>query len=184
MGRLIQWNVMSLDGYFEGETKWALDWHGTLLNDEFHAFALEQLQQAEALLFGRITYEGMAAYWQTATGDIAGYMNSLRKYVFSRRLKEANWQNTTLVTEDMVEAVRAIKRATPRELYVFGSGMLSAALLEAGLFDEIRLAVAAIVLGKGTTLFGRELERTQMKLLEAHPLSNGCVILRYEPQAR
>jgi dihydrofolate reductase len=182
MAKLIQWNVISLDGYFQGPKDWALDWHQTVLDDEFQAFALKQLAEAEGLLFGRKTYEGMAAYWQIATGDIAAYMNTLRKYVFSNSITHADWQNTQLVTGDPVPAVELIKRSAERDLYVFGSGTLSARLLQAGLFDELRIAVAPVVIGSGSTLFGRDLPRVGMKLLEAKPLSNGCVILRYEPR--
>lgn len=182
MSRLILWNIITLDGYFDGARPWELDWHQTVLNDEFHTFALEQLRQADALLFGRVTYEGMAAYWQTATGDIAEYMNKLRKYVFSRTLQSASWANTKLVTDDPVLTVRDIKANASGDLFVFGSGNLSAALLEAGLFDELRLGVAPIVIGSGVTLFGRNLSRVRMKLLDCRTLSNGCAILRYAPQ--
>jgi dihydrofolate reductase len=181
VGKLIQWNLISLDGYFEGENKWALDWHKTVLGEEFHAVALQQLRDAEALLFGRVTYEGMAAYWQTATDEIATYMNGLRKYVFSKTLQRADWANTQLVPGDAARAMREIKAQTKGSLYVFGSGDLSASLLEAGLFDEIRVVIAPIVLGRGTTLFGRGLNRVPFKLLESRPLSNGSIILRYRP---
>jgi dihydrofolate reductase len=182
MGRLIQWNVLTLDGYFEGSKSWELSWHESVLNDEFHAFALDQLSTAEALLFGRVTYEGMAAYWRKATGDIPEFMNKLPKYVFSQTMQRADWTNSRVVAGDPIAALRKIKGQAERDLFVFGSGRLSAALFEAGLFDEVRLALAPVVIGSGTTLFGRGLSRTKMKLLEARPLSNGCVILRYEPR--
>jgi len=181
MGRLIEWNVISLDGYFEGEKSWDLDWHHTVLSDEFHAFALEQLRGAEALLFGRVTYGGMAAYWKTATGDIAEYMNKLPKYVFSRKLHQVDWANATLIGSDPAEAVRNIKEKATRDLFVFGSGRLLEGLLKTNLIDEIRLALAPVVIGGGTTLFGRGLSRVRMNLIESKPLKNGCVILRYEP---
>jgi len=181
MGNLIEWNVISLDGYFEGEKSWDLDWHHTVLNDEFHAFALEQLRGAEALLFGRVTYEGMAAYWKSATGDIADYMNKLPKYVFSQKLRHVDWENTTLLGGDPTEAARRIKEKAARDLFVMGSGKLLEELLKANLIDEVRLALAPVVIGGGTTLFGRGLNRVRMRLLESKPLSNGCVILRYQP---
>jgi dihydrofolate reductase len=86
-----------------------LSWHQTVLNDEFHSFALDQLYGADALLFGRVSYEGMGAHWQTATGKVADSMNKLPKYVFSQTLCTAGWSNTTLVREDPAQAVRRIK---------------------------------------------------------------------------
>jgi dihydrofolate reductase len=183
MSKLILWNVISLDGFFDGERNWELDWHHTVLGEEFHAFALEQLRSAGMLLFGRVTYEGMVAYWQTATDPIAPFMNSLPKVVFSRTLERADWAHTTLIKSDAVAAVLDLKSRIEKDLYVFGSGKLCAALLQAGLFDELRLALAPVVLGRGTGLFGRDLDRAPMRLLESRPLSNGCVILRYAPVA-
>jgi dihydrofolate reductase len=184
MSKLILWNVMTLDGFFDGARSWELDWHRTVLNDEFHNFALDQLRGAEALLFGRVTYEGMAAYWQTASGETAEYMNKLPKYVFSKTILRAEWANTTVVRKDAVAEAEKIKERATCDLFVFGSGKLSATFFEAGLFDEIRIALAPVVIGHGQALFGRGLGRVSMKLLESRTLSNGCVILRYEPSSR
>jgi dihydrofolate reductase len=187
MSRLIQWNVITLDGFFEGPTSWELDWHQSVLGDEFYAFALEQLENAGMLLFGRTTYEGMAAYWQNADDPIAPFMNARPKTVFSHTLTKADWNNTTLAKCDAVSVVRELKaqfakQQPGKDIFVFGSGQLSASLLEAGLFDEIRIALAPIVLGRGKTLFGRDLTQVRMQLLEARPFANGCVLLRYEPK--
>lgn len=184
MGRLIQWNLMTLDGYFEGEKIWDLDFHQSVWGEELERYSIDQLRSAKMLLFGRVTYEGMAAYWQQAQGEVADFMNHLPKVVFSRSLGRAEWQNTTLIRSSPVAEVEALKSKLDGDIYVFGSGMLCASLLDAGLFDELRLALAPLVLGVGTTLFGRDLARTQLKLLESRPLSNGCVILRYKPLHR
>jgi dihydrofolate reductase len=181
MGKLIQWNNLTLDGYFEGAKSWDVEWFQQYFSDELREFSLKQLDAAEALLFGRLTYEGMAAYWKTATGDVAQFMNRLPKYVFSSTLKIADWEGTTIIPGDPNAAVRRLKERAVRDLFVFGSGRLSATLLEGGLFDEVRLGLTPIVIGAGTTLFGRGMPRTKMGLLEARRLNNGCVILRYEP---
>jgi dihydrofolate reductase len=181
MGKLIQWNVLSLDGYFEGEKSWDVEWFHPYFENELREFSLQQLRSAAGLVFGRVTYGGMAAYWRTATDDVAGYMNSLPKYVTSNTLTSADWKSTTIIAGDPVAAVRKLKERASRDLFVFGSGRLSATLFEAGLFDEVRLGLAPIVIGAGATLFGRGLPPTKMKLLEARPLNNGFVILRYEP---
>jgi dihydrofolate reductase len=144
--------------------------------------SIEQLRVADMLLFGRVTYEGMAAYWKTAQGEVAGYMNSLPKAVFSRTLERVDWQNTTLLKGDVKE-VEELKRKGKKDIYVFGSGNLCATLMEQGLFDEYRLCLVPVVLGSGKQLFGRKLSRLRMKLLESRPLASGSVVLRYEPFA-
>lgn len=181
MSKLIMWNLLSLDGYFEGGKSWDLDWHPYIWGEELERFSLEQLRTADRLVFGRITYEGMAAYWQTATGEIAGFMNRLPKVVFSRTLKRADWVNTRLAEGDFVAEIQELKRQGDGNMFVFGSANLSAALMEHGLFDEYRLALAPVLLGRGRALFGSCSSRQSLKLLEARSLSNGGVILRYEP---
>lgn len=181
MSRLILWNMLSLDGYFEGAKSWDVEWFHPYFNKELEDFSIEQLRQADALLFGRVTYEGMAAYWKTATGEVADFMNSLPKIVVSNTLKAADWTNTRLVTGDAAVQVRAVKEHGSKAIFVFGSGKLCATLFAAGLFDEVRIGLIPTVIGSGATLFGRDLTCTKMKLLEARELENGCVILRYEP---
>jgi dihydrofolate reductase len=133
------------------------------------------------LLFGRATYQGMAVYWQTAQGEIAYFMNTLPKVVCSRTLGRADWANTRLVKDDVVATIEELKRQGNGNIFVFGSADLSAFLMKHGLFDEYRLGIAPTVMGRGKTLFGRDLGQLRMRLLEARPLSSGCVILRYEP---
>jgi dihydrofolate reductase len=100
MRKLIMWNLLTVDGYFEGAKSWELDWHEYVWGDELERLSIEQLGSADMLLFGRVTYEGMAAHWPTAQGEVAAFMNSLPKIVFSRTLVSPSWANTTLVKED------------------------------------------------------------------------------------
>lgn len=181
MSKLIMWNLLTLDGFFEGAGSWALDWHHYVWGDELERISLEQLRSAEMLLFGRVTYEGMAAYWQTAQGEIASFMNSLPKVVFSRTLDRAEWNNTKLVKGDAASEVLELKRQGQGNIFVFGSAGLSTTLMEQGLFDEYRLGLVPVVLGSGKPLFARSLSRLRLKLLENRQLSSGCVVLRYEP---
>jgi dihydrofolate reductase len=183
MSRLIMWNLITLDGFFEGAKSWDLGWHETVWGEDLERLSMEQLRSADRLLFGRVTYEGMAAYWPSAEGEgeVAELMNSIPKVVFSRTLKRAEWSNTSLVNGDAVAEVSHLKAAGDKNTFVFGSGDLSATLTRHGLFDEYRLAVAPVILGSGRTLFGRGLSELKLKLLEARPLSSGAVILRYEP---
>src|SRR5512143_3978230 len=100
MRKLIMWNLITLDGFFEGAKSWDLDWHEEVWGDDLERLSLDQLHSADLLLFGRVTYEGMAAYWKSAQGEIADLMNGLPKVVFSRTLATADWSHTTLVRDD------------------------------------------------------------------------------------
>ena len=183
MSKLIMWNLMTLDGFFDGAENWALDWHQYAWGDELERMSIEQLRTADMLLFGRVTYEGMAAYWKAEQGEVASCMNSLPKAVFSRTLPKVDWQNTKLLKGDVKQEVEALKRAGDKNIFVFGSGGLSATLLEEGLYDEYWICLVPVVLGSGKQLFGRKLTRLRMKLLESRPLASGSVLLRYAPFA-
>lgn len=180
MRRIITWNLVTLDGFFEGGEPWSLDWHETVWGDELERFSLGQAGTADMLLFGRRTYEGMAAHWKTASGKIADFMNAVPKVVCSRTLDEADWHNSRLVRDAAAEVAR-LKAEPGRDIYVFGSAELGDTLIRAGLIDEYRLCLVPLVLGDGNPLFKPGGGRHTMALLEARPLSNGCVILRYRP---
>src|SRR5690606_22801954 len=119
MRRLVAWNLMTLDGHFEGPKPWDLGFHETVWGDELAAFSLEQGKEIGTLLFGRHTYEGMAEYWTKATGSIADMMNGIEKAVATRSLDEARWNNTRLLKGDAVEAVRNLKAEDDKDVYVF-----------------------------------------------------------------
>jgi Dihydrofolate reductase len=175
------WNVISLDGCFEGKTAWDLDFHQTVYDKELEGYSIEQLGTAEMLIFGHKTYEGMADYWTNAEGEPeTPYMNKLPKIVCSTTLKTAEWQNTTIV-KDAVNELRSLKQQGDGNMFVFGSGMLSESLMKADLFDEYRLCVAPVFLGEGRRLFSEGLPYQKLKLLEERPLKTGGVILMYAP---
>ncbi len=185
MRKLIMWNVITLDGCFEGEKPWDLSFHELVWGKELEAFSHEQLASADLLIFGENTYTGMAAYWSNAVGDTAEgktaeRMNAIRKVVCSPSLERADWNNTIIV-RDAVAEIPALKQEGDGNMLVFGSGILSESLMKANLFDEYRLVVAPVFLGKGRRLFTDGLDEQQLKLLEARPLSSGGVLLRYAP---
>ena len=181
MSKLIMWNLQTLNGFFEGAKKWDLDFHQSVWGDELERLSIEQLKSAGCLLFGRITYEGMAAYWQTATSEVADFMNSLPKVVVSRTLARADWHNTKLIKDNAASEIQKLKQQGEKDIFVFGSANLSATLMQHNLFDEYRIAIAPVLLGRGTSLFSQNANRFNLKLLDSRTLSNGCVILRYEP---
>lgn len=179
MRRIVVWNLMSLDGCFEGGKPWSLEFHMTVWGDELEAFSLEQGQDIGTLLFGRRTYEGMAAYWTRETGPIADMMNALDKAVATRTLNAADWQNTRLLKGEATETVGSLKAETGKDIYVFGSADLVSSLLAKNLVDEYRLCLAPVVLGNGSPLFRADGMRKDFELLESRPLKTGGVILRY-----
>jgi dihydrofolate reductase len=181
MSKLVMWNLQTLDGHFEGAEPWDLEFHNTAWGEELERFSIDQLQEVGALLFGRTTYQGMASYWSTATGEIANLMNTVPKVVFSKTLEAAHWNNTRLVKGDAGEAVAELKREPGKDLFVFGSARLSGSLMRRGLFDEYRLCVAPIVLGGGEPLFKPGGEARKLQLLESRALKTGAVVLRYAP---
>ena len=177
MRRLTVSNLMSLDGYLEGPSR-SLDWH--VVDEEFFAYAREMLRSVDTLLFGRITYAMMAAYWPAAPPDeIADKMNGLSKLVFSNTLVSAGWNNTQLVRGDAVDEVRRLKQVPGGDMVVLGSGALASTLLAAGLIDEYRVIVNPIVLGSGTPLFQGISRRIRLRLTEVRRFASGVVLLSY-----
>lgn len=183
MRKLIMWNLITLDGYFEGEKSWNLPWHERLWGEELERFSLEQLESTDMLLFGRVTYEGMAAHWQAAEGKVADYMNSLPKVVCSRTLQTTGWNNTTLVKDNVAREVARLKQQGSGNIFVFGSANLSKTLMDDCLFDEYRLGIAPVIHGNGRLLFSEGLKPQELELLETRALSTGCVILCYQRMA-
>ena len=180
MRKLIMWNVISLDGYFEGEKAWDLEFHDLAWGKELENFSIEQLKSADMIIYGKKTYKGMAEYWSKAEGETADYMNKIPKVVCSSTLKTANWNNT-IIMKDAVTEIPKLKQEGDRNMFVFVSGILSKSLMKANLFDEYRLCVVPVFLGKGRRLFNEGLPYQKLKLLEAQPLQTGGIVLRYAP---
>lgn len=176
MGQLIMWNLITLDGYFQGKADWNLSFHDVVWGKQLEEFGKTQLAAADTVVFGRVTYEGMAKHWQTAKGETAQHMNSIRKVVCSRTLERADWNNTTIV-RDAISEIPKLKQQG--NLFVFGSGVLSASLMKAELFDEYRLVLVPVFLGSGKLLFNQGIPYQALTLLEARPLATGGIILRY-----
>lgn len=181
MGKLIVWNIMSLDGAFEGAKPWDLSMHDTVWGPELQKLSKEKLADASVLLFGRATYEGMAAYWTTATDEFAPLMNNARKAVVSTTLKSAEWNNTRLL-RSLDEVERLKREAGDKSVYVFGSARLTSSLRGAGLVDEYRICIAPVLLGAtgGAPMFKPGDARVSLRLIEARPITGGGIILRYE----
>lgn len=180
MATLTVWNIISLDGFFEGPEKWDLRMHEFIWGRDLEELSLRIGREAGLLVFGRVTYEGMAAHWTADTGqpEIAAYMNSLPKLVASRTLIEATWENTE-VTDDIIAELTRRKQHDDRPIYVFGSADLTDSLLAAGLVDELLLGVSPVILGEGTPLFKPGSVLRRLSLIGSRQLDSGGVLLRY-----
>ncbi|WP_029090345.1 dihydrofolate reductase family protein [Brevibacterium album] len=180
MGELVVWNVMTLDGRFEGPEKWDLAFHEHIWGEDLRQLSLGFGESLGLLVFGRVTYEGMAAHWSSDEDDpeIAAYMNGAPKLVASRTLTSAAWENTE-VTADIVGELRRRKRELDRPIYVFGSAALTESLLAAGLVDELLVGIAPALMGEGTPLFSSAGGLRPLTLRECRALDSGGVLLRY-----
>jgi len=171
--------MVTLNGYFEGEKPWDLEWHRT--DEEFNDFAADQLDEFDTLIFGRATYEGMAQYWPSEEAvrsdpQVASRMNEAQKVVVSRTLDapEPAWHNTTLVKD-------ARDLRSDRRQLVLGSSVLTAGLLEEGLLDELRIMVNPVLIGSGRSLASSATRRLPLRLRARREFRNGNVLLTYGP---
>jgi dihydrofolate reductase len=181
--KIIFQNLISLDGFYEGPEH-EIDWHN--VDAEFNDIAISFLDTIDTLIFGRVTYELMAAYWPSPDAlkndpVVAGKMNGLSKIVFSRSLKEVNWGNTRLVKDDIENELKNLKQQSGKDIAIFGSSDLSLSLIEPKLIDEIRILLNPIILGAGKPIFKGINSRLKLRLLEAKPYSSGNVMLIYQP---
>ncbi len=176
-------NMMSLDGFFAGPNG-DISWH--YVDKEFNDFAVQQLDEAGTLLFGRVTYQLMAGYWPTQaarTGDpvVAGRMNDMQKIVVSRTLPRADWENTRVVKDNVEGEILRLKKTSGKDIAIMGSSVLLAGLMKAGLVDEIRIMVNPVILGAGRPLFAGGAAR--LKLLWCRAFRSGNVLLTYRSDA-
>ena len=186
MARLSVYSQVTLDGCFcdrSGDMSWAK----AATDAEFEAFVEGNASGGDMLLFGRVTYEMMAGYWPTEAAArqhpmVAARMNAMPKIVFSRTLPQPGWDGTRLVRNDLAGTVRALK-AGETDMAVLGSGSLVVQLAEAGLIDEFQIVVFPLVLGDGRTVFDGLKRRLHLKTAEVRRFGNGCVFLRYQPEA-
>ena len=174
--------MVSVDGFFEGPNH-DLNWHN--VDEEFDRFTIEQLDEIDTILFGRKTYQMMAAFWPSdaATANdpiVAEKMNTTPKVVFSKTLEHADWQNTRLVRDGVRETVEDLKRQPSKDIAVFGSSDLAVSLLQMGLLDELRIMVNPVVLGGGKHLFEGIRDRPTLTLVKTRTFGNGNVLLYYQ----
>ncbi len=175
MRKIFVTEFLSLDGVMENP-----GWTFPYWNDEIAAFKGEETAAADALLLGRITYEGFAAAWPESEDEGAEYFNNVRKYVVSTTLDQANWNNSRLIKDNVVAEITQLKQQAGKAIAVHGSATLAQTLLQENLVDEIRLLVYPVVLGSGKRLFS-DTTKADLNLVSSQSFSSGVVALIYQP---
>jgi dihydrofolate reductase len=185
MGKLVVTEFVSLDGVMEapgGEDfkypGWSFEFDR---GDDGNQFKLDETLETEALLLGRVTYEGFAAAWPSREGEFADKFNTMPKYVVSSTLEDPEWNNTTVLKGDVVDEVSKLKERTDGIVQVPGSRRLVQELIEHDLVDELHLMVFPVVLGTGRRAFGETSEKRDWRLTEAKPVGpDGVLVLIYQ----
>jgi len=188
VGKLVVTEFVSLDGVFEDpggaedfeHGGWTFEYDR---GDDGNKFKLDELMDADVQLLGRVTYEGFAAAWPSREGPFADKLNNDPKYVVSTTLTEPEWQNTTVISGNIVEEISRLKDETDGGILVSGSGTLVGTLLEADLVDELRLMVFPTILGRGRRLFPDGIDRLKLKLVETRTVGPDGVLVQIYQRA-
>ena len=186
MGRIVVSENVTLDGVIQdpaGDEGFRVGgWIGLIKDSpQINQLALDEALSAEAWLLGRRSYEWFAARWPSRTGELADRLNSLPKYVVSSTLTEPTWNNSKILTGDVVSEGSKLKHELKGDMVVPASFRLLRTLLEHDLVDELRLKVFPVVLGAGERLFGETSDKKPMRLLDIQTLGDGIAFLTYQP---
>ncbi len=191
MRRVVVSEFVTLDGVME-DPSWTFQFSG----EEQEKFKFDELAASDALVLGRVTYEGFAAAWpnmmeqyggprRAELGEYAEMMNGYPKYVVSTTLQEPlEWNNSTLIEGDVAEEVSRLKQQPGKDILIFGSGDLVNTLMRHDLIDEYRLMVFPVVVGSGKRLFRDGSDTTVLRLVETKTFGSGVVVLTYQPAAK
>ena len=188
MGKIIISENVTLDGVVQDPTgdegSRVGGWFGQVGNKDREEWAKVELDEAlgaDALLLGRRTYEFFAARWPSRSGPWADRLNSLPKYVVSATLQDPDWNNSTVLTGDVVDAVSTLSRKVNGDIVVYASFQLVHTLIEHDLVDELRLMIYPFVVGVGERLFGETSGKKHMRLVDTATVGDGLAFLTYQP---
>ncbi len=185
MGRIVVTEFISLDGVIEDpggsedfkHSGWSFE---ISRGDEGDEFKAEETMGADAMLLGRITFEGFAQAWPSREGEFADKFNSMPKYVVSSTLSDPEWNNSTVLSGEVAEDVSKLRDEVDGNILVHGSAQLVQTLMEHDLVDELRLMVFPVVLGGGKRLFGDTTDKKPLQLADSKTVGDGVTILVYE----
>jgi dihydrofolate reductase len=182
MGKLIVSEWLTLDGVFDGSTM--AQWFTPFDSEDRRKYIVDTMLACDAILFGRTTYEMLAPYWSLLKNNedgLADKINSVHKYVVSSTLKKADWNNSTIIKENVIEEITKLKQQPSREIHIEGSATLVQSLIEANLIDEYRFLVHPIIIGSGKRFYKEGMNTTGMKIIKTKTLDKGVVLLCYQP---
>jgi dihydrofolate reductase len=184
VGRIVVTEFVSLDGVMEDpggaeDFKYGGWTFEISRGEEGDRFKLDEALTAEALLLGRVTYEGFAAAWPSRDGEFADKFNSMPKYVVSSTLEDPEWRNTTVLRGDLADEIAKLRIEVDGDIVVHGSGRLVQGLIELDLVDELRLMVFPVILGSGLQLFGETSDKKRLRLADSKVVGDGVAILIY-----
>lgn len=182
MRKLTSFTFLSLNGYFKGENE-DTSWHSH--GEEEGKYSEQSLSTGDILLFGRATYEMMSNFWPTTMASemfpvVAVGMNRAHKIVFSNTLKTTEWNNTSMMSGDIVKQIRQLKSSKGSDLTILGSGSIVSQFADAGLIDTYQIMIDPVALQSGTPLFEGMKNQLDLKLIDSKVFKSGVVLLTYE----
>jgi dihydrofolate reductase len=185
MGRIVVTEFVSLDGVMEAPGGEDFKYKGWSFEfdrgEEGNKFKLDETLESEALLLGRVTYEGFAEAWPSRDDEFADKFNEMPKYVVSSTLENPEWNNSTVLEGDAVQEVTKLKQELDGDIYVHGSRQLAQTLIEHDLVDELHLMVFPVILGTGKRIFGDTSDKKPLRLTDSKTVGDGVNILIYQP---
>lgn len=181
MRKIIASVWLTIDGIFDADImhEWFFPFDSVAKSEYIKSGILE----ADALLTGRTTYEMLAAYWPNQLNDDNGpanKINSMKKFVVSTKLEKAGWNNSTIISKNIVEEIRKLKQQPGNEIQIPGSATLVHSLLKENIIDEFRFLIHPIIIGEGKRFFNDEMKTSGMKLTRTQIIDKGVVLLCYE----
>jgi dihydrofolate reductase len=178
MRKVVVSEFVTLDGVMEAPN----EWQGPFWHDDMGKYKFDELFASDALLLGRVTYEGFAAAWPSITDEVgfADRMNSLPKFVASTTLKDPTW-NAGVIKGDVAEEIARLKQQPGQDILVYGSADLMRTLMQHDLVDEYRLMVHPVVVGSGKRLFSEGGGTTALQLVDTQTFPSGVIVLTYQP---
>jgi dihydrofolate reductase len=177
MRRILESTRVSLDGVIGDLPAWGMDY----LDADAQKAATVQLSNSDAMLMGRNTYQALSTAWSRREGEFAESINAIRKYVISSTLPSTDWNNSTILSGDVITEVTKLKQQDGQDLVIYGHGPLGQTLLEHRLLDEIRLSVHPIIVGTGTLFYRDGQKKSRLELVASEPLPNGVIVVTYRP---
>jgi dihydrofolate reductase len=184
MRKLTVFNFVTLNGFFKGP-QGDLGWHKHGGGEDEKEYASEGVGRESVLLFGRVTYEMMSGYWPTHEAlkndrKVAEGMNKAEKIVFSNTLKKADWNNTIIIKDNIVEAIKKMKQSSGKDMTILGSGSIVTQFAEKGLIDAYEIMVDPVAIGGGTPLLNDLKHPVNLKLTNTRSFKSGVVVLSYQ----